>query len=135
MSDEAIAARWFGVRAEFELLGRGRMAVRSARQLLLYVVSAGLLMGDFDPKRFCDVVVFRRDTGATVATFSYTHLGEATGHVTDLRDRLLSAHVFDLCRELGLSTDLVVGPGQGIELDPVDPWVGVRTNAGRSGSS
>jgi len=135
MSDEAIAARWFGVRAEFELLGRGRMAVRAAREWVLYFVSAGLLMGDFDPKRFCDVLVFRRDTGATVARFSYTHLGDATDHVVDLRARLLSTHVFDFCRELSLSTDLVAGPGQGVERDPIDPWVGVRVRTRQSGSS
>jgi hypothetical protein len=41
MSDEAIAARWFGVRAEFEVLGRARMGARAARELVGYVLTAG----------------------------------------------------------------------------------------------
>ena len=127
MSEEdATAARWFGVRGEFELVSRRRMAMLTARASLLYLASWGVLAGDFDPKRFCDVIVFRRDTGDRVASFRYTHLGAATDHLTDLRARLLSTHVFDFCRELGLSIGLVEGPGQDRELDPSDPWVGVR---------
>ena len=109
--------------------------MRAAREWVLHLLTAGVFAGDFDPKRFCDVRVFRCDNGATVATFSYMHLGSATIHVVDLRARLLSTHVFDFCRELGLSIDVVAGPGQGVELDPIDPWVGVRVRVDRPGSS
>jgi hypothetical protein len=130
--EDAFAARWFGVRGEFQLVSRRRMAMLTAREWLLYLVSWGVFAGDFDPKRFCDVIVFRRDTGDVVASFPHTHLGAATGHLTDLRTRLLSTQVFDFCRELGLSIDVVAGPGQSPVLDPLDPWVGVEAAARRT---
>ncbi|GAA1159163.1 hypothetical protein [Nocardioides aquiterrae] len=129
--EAALAARWFGVRGEFELVSRRRMAVLTARHWLVLLGSWGILSSDFDPPRFCDVIVFRRDTGAAVASFSHSQLGSATGHLTDLRDRLLSTHVFDFCRELGLSIDVVIGPGQDLTLDPADPWSGIWPDARR----
>jgi hypothetical protein len=70
------------------------------------------------------VIVFARDSGERVATFSYAHLGEATLHLRDLSSRLTTMHVYDFCRDLGLRTDLVVGAGRDGEiLDQV--WVPV----------
>lgn len=119
---EALAARWFGVRGEYERAGRVRMTWLTIREFLLALVTLGVFLGEFDPKRFCDVVVFSRDSGEPVAMFSYSHLGEATLHLRDLSSRLGTMHVYDFCRELGLGPDLVVGPGR--DGEPADPvWV------------
>lgn len=131
----ALACQWFGVRGEYELLTRRRMAARSAREVALWFVSFGLLMGEFDPKRFGDVIVFRRDTGESVLVYSYDHLGEATDHLLSLRSRLSSMHVFDFCRVLGLTTALVVGSGCGeAEDDGADgAWKGIPTRQRQAG--
>lgn len=111
-SEAALAVRWFGVLGEYERAGRVRMTWLSIREFLLAFVTLGIFLGEFDPKRFCDVVVFARDSDEPVATFSYDHLGEATLHLRDLSSRLTTMHVYDFCRDLGLGTALVVGPGQ-----------------------
>jgi hypothetical protein len=118
----SVAGRWFGVRAEFERVSRLSMLWRTIKWLMFGFVTLGLTMGDFDPKRFCDVIVFRRDTGQAVATFSYDFLSEASPHVEDLVRRLASAHVYDFCRELGVGTESVVGPGFSELFDSTVVW-------------
>lgn len=82
----------------------------------------GLFGGDVDPKRRCDVTVFRRDTGQSVAAFSHDFLSEAEIHVNDLVRRFAEAHVFDFCRQLGISTDVVAGEGSATPLNPTTIW-------------
>lgn len=108
------AGRWFAVRAEYERIGRARMAWLAAKAWVVGLVTWGLTLGDFDPKRFCDVLVIRHDTGAVIASYDYEHLSAASAHVDRLRTRLDSVHVFDFCRDLGISTEEVVGPGASI---------------------
>lgn len=106
-----LAGRWFGVRAEYV---RPPVLIRIRQSISWFfggVLTLGLTMGDYDPKRSCSVIVLRRDTGGEVARFSYESLGDATGHVASLRSRLEATHVFDFCRELGIPTAAVAGAG------------------------
>lgn len=82
----------------------------------------GLFGSDVDPKRRCDVTVFRRDTGQGVAVFAYDVLSEADNHVNDLVRRFAETHVFDFCRQLGISTDVVSGEGSARPLNPEAIW-------------
>jgi len=129
----SVAGRWFGVRAEFERVSRLGTMWRTVKWSILGFVTLGLTMGDFDPKRFCDVIVFRRDTGQEVTSFSYDVLGEASDHVEDLRRRLEGTHVYDFCRELGVGTDSVVGAGSSESLEPTVVWQEISTKEGRGG--
>ena len=129
----SVAGRWVGVRAEFERVSRLGMLWRTVKWSILGFVSLGLTMGDFDPKRFCDVIVVRRDTGQEVASFSYDGLGEASDHVEVLRRRLEGTHVYDLCRELGVGTDSVVGAGSSESLEPTVVWREISAKEVRAG--
>jgi len=90
------------------------MVWRMAREFLGGLVTAMTVVGD-DLKIFCDVIVFRRDTGSAVATFPHDYLGEAKAHVESLQERLESTQVFDLCRDLGISIDVIEGEGESQE--------------------
>jgi len=129
----SVAGRWFGVRAEFERVSRLGTMWRTVKWSILGFVTLGLTLGDFDPKRFCDVIVFRRDTGQEVASFSYDFLREASDHVEDLRRRLEGTHVYDFCRELGVGTDSVVGAGSSESLEPTVVWQEISAKEGRGG--
>lgn len=120
------ADRWFEVRAEYERLSSGGMALRTVREFILALLTLGVFLQEFDPKRFCDVLVVRRDTGESVAVFSYDHLGEASRHAESLNARLLKMHVFDFCRELSIPMNAVVGPGSDIVRDPQNMWIPIR---------
>jgi hypothetical protein len=105
------AERWFSVRIEYERFGILKAMSRTIRELFIALFTLGLLLGEWDPKRFCDVLVVRNDTGEVVASFSYDHLGEADTHVRVLREELETKQVFDFCRTLGVGIDAVVGVG------------------------
>jgi len=126
MDSEQAAGRWFVVRAEYEHLGPVRMLLRVVREFGLALLTAGVFLGEFDPKRFCDVLVLRRDNGDSVTVFSYKNLGAAAYHVENLWVRLSDTHVFDFCRELSIPTDVVVGPGQNELPSRDDLWKPVR---------
>lgn len=98
------------------------MLWEAIKSLALGGATWGLFGGDVDPKRRCDVTVFRRDTGQGVATFSYDFLSEAENHVNDLVRRFAETHVFDLCRQLGIPTDVVAGEGSATPLNPKTIW-------------
>ena len=121
----SVAGRWFGVRAEYERFGPVRTVWVVVRELLLALVTLGIFMGEWDPKRLCNVVVFERGTGVTVALLKFDHLREATYYVSNLRGRLGTEPVFDFCRELGIPMSDVVGPGQTPDLFANLRWVEV----------
>ncbi|MFL6109613.1 MAG: hypothetical protein ACJ72L_21820 [Marmoricola sp.] len=95
---------------EYERVGRVRMVWRMVREFLVDLVTMSWVQGD-DLKVFSDVVVFRRDTGGTVAAYPYDYLGEAKTHVESLLERLESTQIFDFCRDLGISIDAIAGEG------------------------
>ena len=89
------------------------------RDSWLTFITFGLAGGDVDPKRRGTVVLFRRDNGHDVLTYEYNYLSEVEIHALSLASRLPTTHVFDLCRELGLSMDHVVGAGTDEPLEPI----------------
>ncbi|RNL78825.1 hypothetical protein [Nocardioides marmorisolisilvae] len=117
----SVAGRWFSIRAEYQHFGPLRTLVGVVREMLFTFATIALFFDDWDPKRFCDVKVVRRDSGVVVSVFSYDHLWDADIHVRDLRQRLLDEPVFDFCRDIGLDIAHVAGAGQ----DP-DPALAVR---------
>jgi hypothetical protein len=123
----SVAGRWFGLRAEYEAAGRWKSTWYVVRELCLGFLTAGLFLGEFDPKRRCAVFVFRRDTGRVVAQFDFSHLAEASTHVSALANRLADLQVYDFCRQIGVSPDEVHGAG--IDADPRAEavWVAVRS--------
>lgn len=113
------AGRWFAIRAEYERVRWPGMVRRYIKEFALAFVSLSVVTPDL--KIFCDVFIVRRDTGAAVAAFSYSHISEATHHVEDLRSRLASTQVFDFCRELRIGVTAVAGPGT--ERQPLVTWL------------
>ncbi|MCZ4499150.1 MAG: hypothetical protein JWQ74_1703 [Marmoricola sp.] len=116
-----LACRWFGVRGQVERVGTERLVLRTLWALL----TGSLLLWIFDdvePKRFADVVVYRRDTGQPVASFAYDRFGEGVFHRADLDERLRTTQVFDFCGELDLGIENVQGPGVDREPTGGDPW-------------
>jgi hypothetical protein len=118
-----LAGRWFGLRAEYEPLGKIRAGFRIARQLAFDALTFGIGSGDLDPKRSCEVLVYRLDDKSVIARYSYSHLGDATNHVRDLHERLNTEQVYDFCRDLNISPGMVAGPGIDFCLDPEDIWI------------
>lgn len=112
------ASRWFGVCAEYEPLGRARRFWLDLRDSWVGVFTSDLL-GDLEMKRRGVVVLYRRDSGQGVLTYKYNHFSEVEAHALSLASHLLTTDVFDLCRELGLSTDHVVGAGTDEPPGPV----------------
>lgn len=127
----SIAARWFGVRAEFEEVDGWRNFINAIKQFGLGLVTLGLSSGTFDPKRFCDVIIFRLDTGTDVAMFRYNTLEPADLHVSSLVERLAGLHVHDFCRELGIPIDATEGSGRAVELPVAPRWIATRLDQRR----
>lgn len=117
------AIRWFGVRAEYERAGPVKLVFRTIWAVAKGLPTLWILTDDLEPKRFCDVVVFRRDNGSPVAKFSHAYLGDGARHVEDLLTRLATDHVFDFCRELGIGIEAVVGAGDDRDFDASAVWV------------
>jgi hypothetical protein len=115
---DQVAGRWFGVRAELERVGIARRMWRGFLQVVLSVVTVGISLDEWSPKRLTDVVVYRHDTGETVVRYRYRYLGPATAHVQSLLARLGKTHVFDFCRELGIDIGQVVGEGADEGAEP-----------------
>ncbi len=112
-SDDSVAGAWFAVRAEVQRFGLIRQIVAVVSELLLGVfVTMGLTWAEFDPRRFCDVHVIRREEGDSVCVFRYTHLAEGSAHAFEIARRLRELNAFDFCRELGIPMERVAGPGQ-----------------------
>lgn len=113
-----VASRWFGVRGEYEDLEPARKFWEILKHIVIGVATIGLL-DPLDPKRRCMVVLYRRDNGRVVLNYECNRASEMEDHALWLASRLPTTHVFDLCRELGLSTDHVVGPGTDEPPGPV----------------
>lgn len=125
------AGHWFDVRGEYQKLGRRRMGFAVIREILLRFVTFGFGVGELDPKRFCDVIVLRRDNGDVVAMYSYDRSGDASAHLESLQHRLVDQDVYDFCRELGIATDLVEGPGSDDKVDQDIAWVDISRSERR----
>lgn len=126
-SESTYACRWFEIRAEHEeRVAFSRKAAAVARMVACYIVTRGIDWGDYDPRRFCDVLVLRRDTQSPVARYCYDRLGEASDHVVSLQLRLTAMHVYDFCRELSIPVEAVEGAGSGQAVDEDLIWVPVR---------
>ncbi|GAA1503014.1 hypothetical protein [Nocardioides humi] len=122
--ERSVAARWFGVRAEYEEHAGGQTAWDVVKHVLLGVVTLGLTFVDYDPRRRCNVLVVRHDDGTAVAGYDHSTVGDATLHVSSLLERLDTLHVFDFCRELGIPVDAVVGEGRGQDGPSAATWRG-----------
>lgn len=120
-----LAKRWFKVQAEYQALNRVQMIWLVLRELVITFLTLGIFLGSFDPKRFCDVVVLRRDTNDPVILFRYKHLEEANAHLMSLQYRLSHLQVYDFCRELGIPIDSVQGTGFDDDPDPEAAWIGI----------
>ena len=124
-----VASRWFGVRGEYESLDPARKIWAVLKYIAITMATFGMA-GDVDPKRRGMVVLYRRDNGRVVLNYEYDHVSEVEIHALSLASRLPSTHVFDLCRELGLSMNHVVGAGTDkppepilwLEVDPTVRW-------------
>lgn len=124
-SDErSVAGRWFAVRVEFEKHDGGRKAWDVVKHVLLGIVTIGITLVDYDPRRSSNVVVLRRDNGSAVLGYRYSTVGDATLHATSLAERLKTMHVFDFCRDLGLPMESVAGEGEELSAGAQVDWQG-----------
>ena len=121
----SVAGRWFEVRAEYQRFGPLSTSLSVVRELLLALATFGLFLGEWDPKRFCDVLVVRRDNGETVAKFSYRRLGGASLQVESFGERLETQPIFDFCRELGIPMSDVEGGGREPDQTRRVTWVAI----------
>jgi len=120
----SVAGRWFAVRVEFETHVGGRRVWDLVKHVLLGVVTLGISLVDYDPRRASNVVLLRHDNGSAVLGFRYSTLGGAALHATSLAERLERTHVFDFCRELGLPMSVVAGEGRPREEGGEVTWRG-----------
>ncbi|WP_408895761.1 hypothetical protein ACJ5H2_12680 [Nocardioides sp. R1-1] len=114
---ESLAGRWFDARAIYEDTGWAWTLWAGVKTVVVMFATLGLSLEWYEPKRFYDVLVVRRDDGSTVLRFDYERAEEGTYHLSSLRQRLREEHVFDFCRALGIPIGQVVGPGEEIVDD------------------
>lgn len=117
-----LACQWFGLRAEFEAQDRAAKRRGLAREVLLSVVTLGLSLTSYNPRRFCDVIVYRLDSGKIVMIFRYDEVEGATAHIESLRTRLESMAVQEFCEDIGVPTTEISGGGDQSMSATVD-WV------------
>lgn len=111
---ESRAGRWFDARAVYQDTGWAWTLWAGVKTVVVMFATLGFSLVWYEPKRFYDVIVFRRDDGSTVLRFDYEKVEDGTYHLSSLRQRLREEHVFDFCRALGISIGQVVGPGEDI---------------------
>lgn len=117
------AGRWFGLQAEVEAQSRSRRTVELFRQLGLGVLTLGLSLSEYNPRRFCDIVVYRRSDGLPVLHFSYDTLSASEMHLQRLRDLLNGAEVEAFCDEFEIPKHLASGDGDpGVESIEIE-WI------------
>ncbi|TWH01913.1 hypothetical protein L615_014100000010 [Nocardioides sp. J9] len=107
----AVAARWIGVRVVYRETTFWWTVGAYVKNVLMLFATVGLSLLWYEPKRFCDVILYRLDTGATLCRYEHTNSEDAIDHVSSLKDRLLGSQVFDFCRELGIPMVEIAGEG------------------------
>ncbi|KRB74010.1 hypothetical protein ASE01_18620 [Nocardioides sp. Root190] len=117
------AGCWFDVRALYQETNWTWTVWTGIKTTFLMFATLGLSLLWYEEKRFCDVVLFRRDNRTAVLRFDYDKVEDATIHLSSLRERLATEHVYDFCRELGIGTEHVVGPGLPMEEDTAVEWI------------
>jgi hypothetical protein len=126
---ESLAGRWFDVRAVYQETNWAWTVWTGMKTVFLMIVTVGLSLLWYEEKRFCDIILFRRDDGSTVLRFDYDKVEDATHHLGWLRERLREEHVYDFCRDLGIPVNQVVGPGQDIDEAIEVGWAAVARSS------
>ncbi|KRB78807.1 hypothetical protein ASE01_23730 [Nocardioides sp. Root190] len=121
--DQTAAGRWFGLQAEVEVQTPSRRVLEFFRQCGRAVLTLGFSLGEYDPRRFCDIVVYRRSDSFPVLHFSYDTLSGSELHLQRLKDLLDGAEVGAFCDEFEIPKHLVTGNGD-LEVESTEiEWV------------
>ncbi len=126
------ASRWFGIRAEYEYVSPWRKFAVALRQFFVGLASLGLTLIEYNPKRWCNVIVYDRLDGRPVQVFAHSHLGPADSHAVNLLERARTMDVVDFCRELRIAPEKVLGDGLEPPQQHLIDWVEVKPDGSRT---
>lgn len=109
--NQTAAGRWFGLQAEIEVQTRARRVLELLRQCGLGVLTLGFSLAEYDPRRFCDIIVYRRSDALPVLHFNYDTLAGSDLHLQRLKDLLNVTEVGAFCDEFEIPRHLASGSG------------------------